>query len=179
VEGVMAVYSCYLTNKSKYDLKLVSAEAEQFGFFHRPWSREFNPKSPDLIKAGHIADRHATFTAEASDLDGIRIQVQYILMLDGKTVPSYVTIWATRGNDAFPPDLSVFTGPKSSVSESRHDPNHGPFCNHWITTTDNTAADAAIETDDQQFVGLHAAIDDVSARLAVLRSLVHSLPKNK
>jgi hypothetical protein len=70
VEGVMpAYYKCFVTNKSQYDLKLVSAKAEQWGAFHikDPWKRNFDIDPPDLISAGHKPHENTpTFAASAT-----------------------------------------------------------------------------------------------------------------
>jgi hypothetical protein len=139
VEDVMGgSYACYFTNASKYDLKLQSAKAWQYGAFHDEWSRNFDIAPPDLIKSGQKEDpQRPTFAAHASDIDGIGTQELYLLMLDGQPIDvAWVSIRTRRGDDVLPPELSVKTSGEVKVVEETHHPNSGPDCAHHIVIAD-------------------------------------------
>jgi hypothetical protein len=104
-------YRCFITNKSRYDLKLISSHAQQWGLFHlkNPYNRRFDIEPSDLISAGHKPDANTpTFAASATELDGIETKVAYQLMLGDRSL-------GPRGCDAprlidlplenFPPKL--------------------------------------------------------------------------
>ncbi len=55
-------YRCFLTNNSRYDLKIKYKDVRQFSLIHTTWAGNWDIAVPDLIKAGQQADpNHASF----------------------------------------------------------------------------------------------------------------------
>jgi hypothetical protein len=148
VEGVMpAYYKCFVTNKSKYDLRLISAKAEQWGAFHikDPWKRNFDIDPPDLISAGHKPHANTpTFSASATDLDGISTYVTYQLMPGDRSLGprNTIIIEGHAQSDALSPahgDTTLGFAKEYVKSEDAISPQRGHDVTHWSTIMDNPA----------------------------------------
>lgn len=96
----MATYfRCFLTNNSRYDLKLKSKEVRQFSLIHQNWDGNWDIAAPDLIKAGQQADpNRATFQGSATGIDGVSLYVQYHVM-EGAESRGVITINGRAWND--------------------------------------------------------------------------------
>jgi hypothetical protein len=137
VEGVMTTYyKCFITNKSRYDLKLKYSYAQQFGIFHKPYHRHFDIDPPDLISAGHKPDENKpTYAASATELDGIETKVWYDLMLGDRNLGE-VLLQSSVRNDLTRPLCDTQTPKDYTKSEDLRSAEHGPDVTHWSTIMD-------------------------------------------
>jgi hypothetical protein len=93
-------YCCYLTNSSRYDLKLDQAEAIQWGAFHGDWNATWDISPPTLIKSGQRAGNDPTFATSVTPLDGNRTHVRWAVLHGADTlgfIDVYGNISATSG----------------------------------------------------------------------------------
>jgi hypothetical protein len=79
-------YCCYLSNNSRYDLKLAKAEALQIGAFHPNWGATWDIYPPSLIKAGQQAGSGPTFGTSITGWDEDFTLVQYAVMHGAETL---------------------------------------------------------------------------------------------
>jgi hypothetical protein len=131
-------YRCFITNESQYDLKLISAHAQQWGAFHfkDPWKRNFDIDPPDLIRAGHKPNANTpTFAASATDLDRIETKVTYQLMSGDRSLGPQNTILIEGhvNNDVLSHPYTVTSlgyARDYIKSEDTRSPEHGPDVTH-------------------------------------------------
>jgi hypothetical protein len=118
-------YRCYLTNNSRYDLKLTESSAVQFGLFHSDWAAQWDFSPPASIKSGQQAGSNPTLGTSVSGMDGNRTTVTWAVMHGTNTlglVSVYCNLPVIGGSS-----MASFTTIPTIVytwQESGHDPRH-------------------------------------------------------
>jgi hypothetical protein len=86
-------YRCYLTNNSRYDLKLAESSAIQFGLFHSDWQANWDVSPTPFIKSGQQAGNNPTLETSVTGLDGNRTSVKWAVMHGADTL-GFVSVYA-------------------------------------------------------------------------------------
>ena len=86
-------YRCYLTNNSRYDLKLTESSAVQFGLFHKEWPANWDISPPSFIKSGQQAGSNPTLGTSVTGLDGNHTEVTWAVM-HGTNTLGFVSVFA-------------------------------------------------------------------------------------
>lgn len=93
------IFRCFLTNNSRYDLKLKRSDVRQFSLIHQTWAGQWDVPAPALIKAGQQADpNRPTFQGLAGGIDGVAVYADYDLM-DGAESKGVVSFQGRAWND--------------------------------------------------------------------------------
>ena len=127
--GSYGDYRCYLTNNSRYDLKLTESNAIQYGLFHQNWQANWDISPPQLIKSGQQAGNNPTFGTSVTGADGNRTILKWAVMHGADTL-GFVTTYG---------DISVTGGSQTSqftdiptIVYTWQEPGHDPYY-HRVT----------------------------------------------